>query len=66
MSRPSDHNPHVADGKTGVVTAIDITDPAHGIDARRLAESLAASRDPRFKYIISSGQILSGAGGKQP
>jgi hypothetical protein len=66
-SRSSDHNPHVVDGKTGVVTAIDIThDPAHGVDARKLAEALVASRDPRIKYIISNGQIASGAGGTKP
>jgi len=52
----SDHNPNSA----GVVTAIDIThDPAHGLDARKLAEALVASRDPRIKYIISNAQIVS-------
>jgi hypothetical protein len=52
----SDHNPNSA----GVVTAMDIThDPAHGIDARKLAEVLVASRDPRIKYIISNAQIVS-------
>jgi hypothetical protein len=52
----SDHNPNSA----GVVTALDIThDPAHGLDARKLAETLVASRDPRIKYIISNGQIVS-------
>lgn len=59
-SRTSDHNPHVRDGATGVVTAIDIThDPANGLHARELAETLIASRDPRIKYIISEGQICS-------
>lgn len=62
-SRSSDHNPWVKDGATGVVTALDIThDPAHGLDARKLAEMLIASRDPRIKYIISNAQICSGAG----
>lgn len=52
----SDHNPNSA----GVVTALDIThDPAHGLDARKLAETLVASRDSRIKYIISNGQIIS-------
>jgi lysozyme family protein len=52
----SDHNPNSA----GVVTAMDIThDPAHGLDARKLAETLVASRDPRIKYIISNAQIIS-------
>jgi hypothetical protein len=52
----SDHNPNAA----GVVTAIDIThDPLNGPNARRLAEALVESRDPRIKYIISNGQIVS-------
>lgn len=52
----SDHNPNSAN----VVTAMDIThDPKVGLDARKLAERLVASRDPRIKYIISNGQILS-------
>lgn len=52
----SDHNPN----DDGVVTAMDIThDPAHGLNARKLAEMLVASRDPRIKYIISNAQIIS-------
>lgn len=52
----SDHIPNSA----GAVTAIDIThDPINGLDARKLAETLVASRDPRIKYIISNGQIVS-------
>ena len=52
----SDHNPNAA----GVVQALDLThDPAHGIDARKLAEMLVASRDPRIKYIISNAEIVS-------
>lgn len=52
----SDHEPD----EDGVVKAYDIThDPAHGIDARKLAEALVASRDPRLKYIISNGEIIS-------
>lgn len=52
----SDHNPNSA----GVVTALDIThDPSHGLDARKLAEALVASRDTRIKYIISNAQIIS-------
>lgn len=63
-SRSSDHNPHVKDGKTGVVTAIDIThDPAGGCDSYALAQSLIDSRDVRIKYIISNGKIASGADG---
>ena len=52
----SDHEPNSAD----VVTALDIThDPAHGLNARALAEQLVASRDARIKYIISNAQIIS-------
>jgi hypothetical protein len=52
----SDHNQNSA----GVVTAMDIThDPANGVDIARLADKLVASRDPRIKYIIRNGQILS-------
>jgi hypothetical protein len=62
-SRTSDHNPNEA----GVVCARDFThDPAHGLDARKLAEALIASRDPRIKYIISNGEICSGIGGTKP
>jgi len=52
----SDHNPNAA----GVVTALDLDrDIAAGFSARNLAEALVASRDPRIKYIISNGQIIS-------
>lgn len=52
----SDHNPNGA----GVVCAMDIThDPAHGVDARKLAEKFVASRDARIKYLISNAQIVS-------
>lgn len=66
-SRSSDHNPWVKDGSAGVVTALDIThDPARGVDAGALAESLLASRDPRIKYIISNRRIASGEDGPSP
>src|SRR5688572_21943479 len=56
----TDHNPHVKDEATGVVTGMDIThDPANGVDARQLAEDLINSRDARIKYVISEGQICS-------
>lgn len=56
----SDHEPWVTDGGTGVVTAMDITnDPAHGLSSQTLAETLAASRDPRIKYIISNRRICN-------
>ena len=59
-SRSSDHNPWVMDGKTGVVTAMDITnDPVHGVISEELAEKLRASRDKRIKYIISNRKICS-------
>ncbi|WP_210206849.1 hypothetical protein [Rhodoplanes serenus] len=55
-ARTSDHNPNSA----GVVTAIDIThDPAGGVDTAALAEHLRGSRDPRIKYVISAGRIVS-------
>ena len=51
----SDHNPNAA----GVVTAFDIThDPVNGVDIDRLSDMLAASRDPRIKYLIANGLIL--------
>jgi hypothetical protein len=60
----SDHNPHVRDGSTGVVTALDIThDPRSGCDAGVLAEVLVASRDPRIKYVIWNKRIISGDAG---
>jgi peptidoglycan hydrolase-like protein with peptidoglycan-binding domain len=66
-SRGSDHNPWVKDGAMGIVTARDFThDPKGGIDARKLAEALVASRDPRIKYIISNRQIVSGSDGPSP
>lgn len=63
----SDHNPWVHDGVMGVVTARDFTnDPAHGMNSRKLAEALLASKDPRIKYIISNREIASGSGQSQP
>lgn len=62
-NRVSDHNPNSA----GVVTARDFThDPKNGIDARKLAEALVASRDPRIKYIISNREIVAGDAGPSP
>lgn len=66
-SKSSDHNPHIMDGDTGVVTAIDIThDPEHGVDIQKLADALVASRDSRIKYIIANGKIVSGSGQSKP
>ena len=59
-SRSSDHNPWVKDGKTGVVTALDLThDPEHGVDCNVLAEALI--RDPRVKYVIWDRKIWAAA-----
>lgn len=58
--RKSDHNPD----KHRIVRALDIThDPKHGVDAGKIAEAVAASRDPRIKYIIWNGRIMSGSKG---
>jgi hypothetical protein len=66
-SRASDHNPHVKDGATGVVTALDLThDPKNGVDIQALANALVASKDSRIKYIICNGRIVSGSGQKSP
>ncbi len=57
-SRSSDHNPWVMDGGMGVVTALDIThDPAHGVDAGKIAEALRVHGDKRVKYIIWNKRI---------
>jgi len=63
-SRSSDHNPWVG---PGVVTAIDLThDPVNGIDIDKFTDELAASRDPRIKYIIANGLILDSRPGMNP
>jgi hypothetical protein len=63
----SDHNPHIKDGATGIVTALDIThDPKSGCDAGDIAAVLIASRDPRIKYIIWNRKITSGDAGPSP
>lgn len=55
QATPSDHNPDA----NGIVHAGDFThDPANGVDIDRLTDELAASRDPRIKYIIANGLIL--------
>lgn len=57
-STSSDHNPWIHDGKYDVVSAVDIThDPAHGIDSGKFARLIAATDDPRVKYLISNSQI---------
>jgi hypothetical protein len=65
----SDHCPNIMDGVIGVVAAMDIThDPAHGLDARAVAELLRLSKDPRIHYIISNSRIANfqALGGQLP
>lgn len=66
MSRHSDHNPE----PDGTVDARDFTnDPSGGCDARKLAQAILDSRDPRLSYVISNGEIAHGrlgAKGKKP
>lgn len=51
----SDHTPWFG----GIVTALDLThDPAAGMDIDRFTDELAASRDPRIKYLIANRLIL--------
>jgi len=55
----SDHNPWYPVPAGGIVTARDFThDPANGVDIDRLSDELAASRDPRIKYVIANRLIL--------
>lgn len=55
-ARKSDHNPNAQ----GVVCALDLThDPGRGLDCEKLARQLVESRDPRIKYIIWRGKIVS-------
>lgn len=66
-SRSSDHNPWVKDGKTGIVTGLDVThDPRHGCDSYAIAQRLISTRDERIKYVISNGRIASGSAGPSP
>lgn len=52
----SDHNPWYG---PGIVTAADWThDPRNGFDIDRFTDELAATRDPRIKYIIANSWIL--------
>lgn len=63
----SDHNPWWPLPSGGVVTARDFThDPAHGLDIGRVTDQLAASRDPRIKYIIANNMILDSRAGNSP
>ncbi|RRO18361.1 hypothetical protein EIL87_09045 [Saccharopolyspora rhizosphaerae] len=64
QSRDSDHNPWYG---PGIVTAMDIThDPQNGVDIDRITDELAASRDPRIKYVIANGLIMDSRPGQSP
>ena len=63
----SDHNPWYPMPAGGIVTARDYThDPVNGVDIGRLSDELAASRDPRIKYIIANSYILDSRPGFSP
>lgn len=66
-SRSSDHNPWFVLNGQHWVTARDFThDPANGADMNRMSDELAASRDPRIKYIIFNRMILDSRPGNNP
>jgi murein L,D-transpeptidase YcbB/YkuD len=53
-SRKSDHNPDA----NGIVKALDVThDPANGVDAGKIAESIKT--DPRVSYVIWNRKIYT-------
>lgn len=55
-NRPSDHNPN----SLGVVTALDIDkDLSASEKVELVVNALVTSRDPRIKYVIWRGRILS-------
>lgn len=58
QARPSDHNPAWSAG--GVVRARDIThDPANGCDVHKEFRKPELQQDPRTKYDITNGKIIS-------
>lgn len=58
QTRDSDHNPWIVDGKTRVVSALDITDDiAHEVHCTTLAERI--KNDPRIKYVIWNHHIYN-------
>ena len=61
-ARKSDHNPD----SRGIVHAADITDDDAHFDATKMFDAIIASRDPRVKYLIHRGRIVSGNGGPSP
>jgi hypothetical protein len=66
-SRDSDHNLWYPPPKGGLVTAGDFThDPANGPDINRLSDELAASRDPRIKFMIANALIMDTRPGFSP
>lgn len=65
--RTSDHNPYIVVKGQGVVRAYDFTHaPETGFDAYAFAAMLVKNRDPRIRYIITNGKIISGKGGPSP
>jgi hypothetical protein len=61
-TRASDHNPWVAEGGIGIVTAMDIThDPGNGCSAESIAEAIRSGKDSRVKYIIWNRRIANSA-----
>lgn len=66
-SRSSDHNPWLVIGGQHYVSARDYThDPAGGLNAQLLADSLQRGRDQRVKYVIWNRRIMAGDAGPQP
>lgn len=61
-ARVSDHNP-----ANGIVHARDFTnDPDHGANMRLVWNAILARKDPRVKYMIFEGKIMSGPAGPSP
>lgn len=71
-ARESDHNPDPSGPDKDQVRGLDITDDDTGtpgrdaFDATALFHALIRSKDPRIKYLIHRGQIVSGPAGPQP
>jgi hypothetical protein len=64
QNRNSDHNPWYG---PGIVTARDFThDPASGVDIADVTAELAATRDPRIKYVIANDRIIDSRPGNNP
>lgn len=58
QTRDSDHNPWIVNGKTRVVSALDIThDLVHGVNCHKLVDKLRF--DLRIKYLIFNELIYN-------